>query len=188
MKFSDFSKTVFSEFSTPSNQGWFIGELFHAAGNTTSFAEHPGYGLDGYHVKVFNGSKPINKKMKSNFPRPIDRDNLTAYFLKRIGDEALPRLMSGFGINTDAEQNKDLFSAALSTQFERFITELSDDVEDVVAKTYLGLLSGTAYDIALPLSTPAMTTPLRATTRRYARPLARMKNSPRSGQSRTTAQ
>jgi len=141
MTFSTFAKAVYPHLSGLSNQGWFIGELFHAAGSTF-FTKHPSYGADDYHVKVYNGSKPFNKKMKASFPKPIPRDALKEFFEHRIGTDTLSKMMVDFGISAGTTQNKELFVETLCIQFENIVTEVSDETEDIVAKTYLDLLAG----------------------------------------------
>ena len=146
MNFSEYAKKIYPHLSGLSNQGWFIGELFHAAGSTF-FARHPEYGTDAYHVKVYNGNKLLNKKMKASFPKPILRGTLAAFFNHRIGTESLSKMMAGFEISTDVVLNKERFVEALCIQFESIVSEVSDSVVDIVSATYLELVSGIEIEI-----------------------------------------
>jgi hypothetical protein len=141
LNFSDFVKKIYPHLTGVTNQGWFIGELFTTAGSTF-FTMHPAYGTDDYHVKVYNGRKPLNKKMKASFPRPIEQEKLAEYFDKRIGDESVQIIMKNFDIDDTVPVDKEKFVSALCCQFENFITESELDIDDTVAKEYSNLLSG----------------------------------------------
>jgi len=142
-------KKIYPYISGISSQAYFVGHLFHAAGS--KFLEKsPNYGADTYHVKIFNGKKPFNNKMKASFPTPLDNENLKIFFNLHISNEILPRIMSNFFIEKETLINKDLFLSALCLQFECFVKDPLDIVEDRVNDIYLKLINNESLQIKKP--------------------------------------
>lgn len=139
MDFSVFSKNLHPNLSGISSQGHFVGALFNAAGSKF-FPIQPSYGTDDNQRKVFSGARKFNKKMKDSFPKPIDTENLKAFFQTRIGESSLPLIMSNFGIPQDEIQDKNLFISALCAQFQNIVSEAANEVEDIVSTEYSRLL------------------------------------------------
>jgi hypothetical protein len=139
MNFSEFSKRIYPNLSGISNQGHFVGALFNAAGSKF-FPIQASYGTDDNQRKVFSGARSFNKKMKASFPKPIDTENLKAFFQTRIGDSSLPLIMGNFRIPQDEVQDKDLFISALCIQFQNIVTDAANEVKDIVASEYSRLL------------------------------------------------
>jgi len=138
MDFSSFSKAIYPHLSGFTNQSWYVGALFTAAGSKF-FPERPEYASDSYQVKLFNGSKKISKKIKASFPKPINRDSVIAFFVNRIGDESLSEAMAKFSFPEGTHQNKLKFSTALCEQFEAIVTEVGDNAPDIIVTSYQGL-------------------------------------------------
>jgi len=141
VNFSEYSKKLYPGLlSGIGNQGHFVGALFNAAGSGF-FPIQSSYGTDDNQKKLFAGRRKLNKKMKDSFPKPIDTAGLDKLFQTRIGDSTLPKIMSNFGIPTTDVQDKDKFIAALCEQFQRIVSDATDDVDDIVLIEYRRLLN-----------------------------------------------
>ena len=139
LNFSDFSKNLYKKLSGLTSQARFIGALFNAAGSDF-FELNPTYGTDGYQRKVFNGTRSLTQDMKDSFPKPIETEELMNFFQTRIGDKTLPNIMENFDIPKNELQNKELLCRALCTQFQNIVSEVSDEVDNIVPSEYIRLL------------------------------------------------
>lgn len=146
MNFSEFSKRLYKKLSGINSQGYFIGALFYAGGSDF-FPLKPAYDTDGYQRKVFRGNSPFTQDMKDSFPKPINKEGLIDLFNTRIGETTLPLAMKDFGIPETKTVNKELFIRALCIQFENIVSEVSDDVDDIVASEYFRLLEESGAEI-----------------------------------------
>ncbi|OIJ13550.1 hypothetical protein BKP37_09680 [Anaerobacillus alkalilacustris] len=146
MNFSEFSKRLYKNLSGLNSQGHFIGALFNAAGSSF-FVLKPPYGTDGYQRKVFSGTRDFTQDMKDSFPKPLDTDGLMLFFQSRIGEKTMTTIMKNFGIPESEHQNKDLFIKALCKQFQTIVSEVSDEVDDIVASEYSRLLRKSGAEI-----------------------------------------
>ena len=139
MNFSEFSNKLYKNLSGINNQGHFIGALFNAAGSNF-FDLKPAYGTDGYQRKVFRGDRGLTQDMKDSFAKPIYSEKLMDFFLSRIGDTALIKIMDNFGIPKDEPHDKELLCRALCKQLHNIVTDASDEVDNIVASEYSRLL------------------------------------------------
>jgi ASC-1-like (ASCH) protein len=78
--------------------------------------------------------------MKDSFPKPIDSEKLMRFFQSRIGEKTLPIIMRNFDIPESEPQNKELLSRALCIQFQNIVSEVSDEVDNIVASEYIRFL------------------------------------------------
>ena len=147
MNFSDYSKRLNSHLSGIHNQSHFIGCLFNAAGSTF-FPVQGSYGADDNQRKLYAGSRVFNKNMKASFPSPIDRTGLITFFDTHIGNTSLPLIMAEFGIPKGEVQNKERFIEALCIQFQSFVSEATNNVDDIVASEYCRLLRESGAEVA----------------------------------------
>ena len=147
MNFSEFSKRLHPNLSGINNQGQFVGALFNAAGSNF-FPPKASYGTDDNQRKVFNGTRDFNQKMKDSYPKPIDTKKLIDFFRTRIGESSLPVIMRNFGIPESEVQYKDLFIKALCTQFQNIVSEVFNEVNDIVASEYNRLLRESGVETA----------------------------------------
>lgn len=146
MNFSKFSKNLYKNLSGLSNQGYFIGALFNAAGSNF-FKLKPTYDTDGYQRKVFSGTRDFTQDMKDSFPKPINTEKLMEFFKSRIGGQSLTNIMRNFDIPEDEPQNKDLLIEVLCMQFQNIVSEASNDVDNIVASEYTRLLNKSDLEI-----------------------------------------
>jgi hypothetical protein len=150
VNFSEFSKKIYPNLSGITSQGRFVGALFNAAGSTFFHAK-PSYGTDDNQKKLYSGARKFNKKMKDSFPTPIDPDGLTNFFVTRIGDSAMSKAMADFGIPANLAQDKNWFAVALCVQFQSIVSDVADDVDDIVLREYRRLLEGESFVDLSPL-------------------------------------
>jgi hypothetical protein len=150
LKFCEYIKNIYQYNTVSTSQSSFLGKLFTAAGSNF-FVINPNYNTDSYQNKICNGSKPLSKDIKASFPRPIEKDKLTNFFDNCIGNKSVSKLMKDFKIDTKPPISKVAFLTALSIQFESFIIEEDEEVEDIIGIQYSNLLSGNSTYIPLPL-------------------------------------
>lgn len=146
MNFSEFSKRIHGHLGSISSQGILVGSLFTAAGSK-HFDPRPTPGTDDTQKKLVSGKRKLNPKMKGSFPSPIDKDSLMDFFRLKIGDASLPLIMRNFGIPETESVNKEFFIRALCIQFQNFVSEASDDVDDIVGTEYFRLLRESGAEI-----------------------------------------
>jgi hypothetical protein len=91
---------------------------------------------------LFGGTKQLTQDMKDSFAKPFDTDSLKTFFANHIGDNSLIQIMSNFGIPSGTTINKDYFITALCRQFQRIVTDVADDVDDIVLTEYQQMLNG----------------------------------------------
>ncbi len=139
MNLSEYLKRIYPHLAGVRGQGHFVDELFLAAGSTI-FGTNPKYKDYNYQGKIFRGTSKLSDNLKASFPKPIHREKLKDYFTYRVGEKALPKLMSKFHVPKSKPKDKGLFIEALCIQFENFIMEVGDEVDDIVEHKYSQLL------------------------------------------------
>lgn len=128
----------------------FVSKLFVAAGSkyfsasTTSDKD--------YQKKLYNGSKPLTQNLKGSFPDPINFDGLVAFFIGQIQDDKTRDVMTSFAIPVSIKPDKALLAKALTAQFQLFIQNEKNDVDDIVASEYQRLMAEPAAEPAKRLT------------------------------------
>lgn len=139
MKASEYFRGVYTSVGKERfvNQAHFISLLFNAAGSSYFKIEPTRkYGSDAYQFKIFNGSKKISKDIRNSFPKPIERDNLINFFEEYIDEKNAKLVSDAFEIKHSNNLDVEKIVRVLAEQFELFIINLTDDVDDIMDKNY----------------------------------------------------
>lgn len=128
-----------------SNQGTFVIEFFNAGGSDyfempVSYKNRTSDALET--ERRYTKDRALTDELKKSFPDPIALDDLTNFIDRNLNAGKLHAAMVEFGLPSDAEQDKKLFSRALAVQFAQFVIEETDDVPNAVWEIYQTLLNG----------------------------------------------
>ena len=126
--------TIGKEYLT--NQAHFISLFFNAAGSSYFKVEPTKkYTSEAYQYKIFNGTKPLSKKIKDSFPSPINKKGLFDFLSKYINKTNVVIMANYFDLPYE-EIDVRCICSALVEQFAMFIESVNDDVDNIIVKMY----------------------------------------------------
>lgn len=155
IKLSEYFKAVYPVMDNQKNQGLFVTRCFQSAGSNhfaLSTWKQTSSDLETQRM-LYKGNRKLTADMRASFPRPIDSVGLSEFFLKNISSNNLRKAMTMFAIPPTAEENCKAFTRSLSSQFGLFVSNDTDNVDDIVAMEYQRFLSE-PDDVPIPQFTP----------------------------------
>lgn len=135
MDFSFFCKGIYDSMEGVSNQEVFVHDIFRASGSSYSFSGSSLYSNSNYGTKLFNGSKPLNNKLRDSFPNPIDKNGLMGYLQRHISESSVRTIMNYFSIPSEATINILALTRSLADQLQIIIHEPETD-KDIIEAYY----------------------------------------------------
>lgn len=121
------------------NQGVFIINLFIVGGSsyftlpklkshrTTSYLENE---------RHYTKDRVLTPEIKASFPNPIKVDELTCFLEKNLDSSKVRGCMSSFGVPASFKENKRYLARALAIQFQMFVINDVDDVDNAIIGEY----------------------------------------------------
>lgn len=143
MKLSEYFKMIYPVMDNQKNQGLFVTRCFQFAGSkhfVISSWRQTSRDLETQRM-LYKGDRKLTADMRASFPSPIDNVGLSDFFSKNISSDNLRKAMMAFAIPPTAEENRKAFTRALSSQFELFILNDTENVDDIVAMEFQRFLS-----------------------------------------------
>ncbi|MFS1131419.1 hypothetical protein ACFC9O_11640 [Enterococcus faecalis] len=89
--------------------------------------------------QLYKGKRRLTSQMKYSFPNPINYEKLSNFFLSGFKDN-LNQLFDAFAIPDTTKKEPKQFALALAQQFELFVRNEPDDVDNKVLSFYTDLI------------------------------------------------
>ncbi|MDR0918527.1 MAG: hypothetical protein LBM93_04670 [Oscillospiraceae bacterium] len=145
MNFSEYTKNLKKHMTGIKNIGTLVGGLFNSAGS--NFFPEKSYSTeDSYQRRLYGGYSKLTQDMKGSFS-PFNKVGLYKYLYDHIGDSSLMPIAKNFNLLTKYPINKKLFVEALCIQFEKIISDASNDVDNIVPSEYANSINKSKSDI-----------------------------------------
>lgn len=120
----------------------FVASLLNAGG-CSKFPpnEYKAAARGDYLYKIYKGKRPLTTRIKES-TQPINEQSLKLFFEKAFpSPEIVPRVMDKFGLPPASHVNTACFIEALIKQYALFISNVNEDIPNIVPTEYIKLIT-----------------------------------------------